>query len=296
MKRTRRSVTLFSSLLFLVVSPAAPLEWPVDDLVLTATFGESRWEHFHSGIDIGGGAQEVRPIEAGEIVFVHDREDLRTGAVPTGLGSFIVVEHARGIRSLYAHLEPGTLPRRDTTRVGSDDRIGIIGDSGASYGKHLHLEITDTETGGYVNPLLLLPSLTDTRSPVIQSISLERGEGTVVRLDGSNRIESGSATVLIESYDPSEHVEYFCPMAPYQIIGFLNGSQVFNVLFESLNEEDGSLVLGEDGRPAFSDLFGQDWVFRVGEVTFNPGEATLEVVVRDVAGNESVARTQLTVN
>ena len=34
-------------------------KWPVRNISLTATFGEDRWGHFHSGIDLGGGEQEI---------------------------------------------------------------------------------------------------------------------------------------------------------------------------------------------------------------------------------------------
>ncbi len=90
--------------------PAGGLDWPLERVVLTATFGESRGDHFHAGIDLGGGEQAVRPIAAGEVVFAHEEgEDY--SSVPIGLGSFLVLEHKGGVRSIYGHLQAGSMPR-----------------------------------------------------------------------------------------------------------------------------------------------------------------------------------------
>jgi len=119
-----------------VAAAGFAFQWPVEKPVLTATFCENRSNHFHGGIDLGGGELEVYPIEDGEIIFYFEEGDSICG-IPTGLGNFLVVEHPRGIRSLYAHL------KQDSIEVGSyavkkTDLLGIIGDSGGSMGKLLH--------------------------------------------------------------------------------------------------------------------------------------------------------------
>ena len=90
----------------LIISSALvfAFEWPVDIKKITATFGESRSDHFHSGIDIGGGEQIVYPIGPGEVVFRFD-EQTSYSSVPLGLGSYLVLNHTEGLRSIYAHLK-----------------------------------------------------------------------------------------------------------------------------------------------------------------------------------------------
>ena len=83
-------------------------DWPLERIVLTSTFGEHRRDHFHAGIDLGGGEQPVFPISSGELVFFY-REGEDFSSLPVGLGTFLVLQHQGGIRSLYAHLAEGTL-------------------------------------------------------------------------------------------------------------------------------------------------------------------------------------------
>lgn len=275
----------------------AAFQWPVADQVLTATFGESRWDHFHTGIDLGGGAQPVFPIDSGEVVF-FDRSIGRPRAPVAGLGAYVVVEHDRGIRSLYAHLEPGSFDSLPV-ELSASDQIGVIGDSGASLGKHLHLEVIDSELRSYVNPLIVLPPLVDTVSPTVGRLMIldprsERAEPSP--LMRGQRVTAGEHRLLIEVFDLSEHVPYYCPMAPFEITGYFNGSQVFALEFDSLSSEDGTLVLGSDrDGPSFVELYREDWVLDVGAIPFRVGEIQIEIAVRDLAGNESNYRLPVTV-
>ena len=149
-------------------------DWPVEKKVLTATFGENRWNHFHDGIDIGGGEQAVHPTEAGEILFTFE-EGAESRDLPTGLGSFVVIDHDNGYRSLYAHLKLGSVPV-DKTAVSPDDVIGYVGDTGDSLGKHLHFGIVDRTQNEMVNPLTVLPPLGDTTRPVLDGVFFERNK------------------------------------------------------------------------------------------------------------------------
>ncbi len=103
-------------LLFAVIS--VPLgrgfDWPVEEKVLMATFGERRYGHFFSGIDLGGGVQVVFPIADGEFIFSHE-EGENFHSLKRGNGSLIVLQHEGGIRSVYSHLQKGSAPR--ATRI-----------------------------------------------------------------------------------------------------------------------------------------------------------------------------------
>ncbi len=291
----------FGAVLALILVSAARLwsfQWPVGHKVLTATFGESRWNHYHTGIDIGGGAQIVRPVEDGEVIYFYDGWR-RTRTPPSGLGSFVVIEHERGIRSLYAHLEPGSVSALPE-RVSAEEPVGIIGESGASLGKHLHLELIDSEIGSYVNPLLVLPSLRDTVTPEIRGVrylpSGSEPSMTPIVLTRGMTVPSGDHRLLVELFDISEYVAYYCPMAPYRTTGFFNGSEVFDFTFDSLAERNGTLVLGTGGDAiAFDELYHDDWIIDAGVVPFRVGEIQIEIVARDVAGNEASYRIPISV-
>ena len=158
----------------LPVLPLDALDWPVKDRILTGTFGEDRNDHFHLGIDLGGGEQEVRPVLGGELVFRYDEGD-GYSSLPRGLGTFVVLHHSQNILSFYCHLQKGS-PGPIQTAYTPSDRIGIIGDTGHSDGKHLHFAVYDEEAGSWINPLSILPPLPDAQAPVIKRVLLSDGE------------------------------------------------------------------------------------------------------------------------
>ncbi len=271
-------------LLLLITVSCGAIEWPVKERILLSTFGENRRDHFHKGIDIGGGSQEIHPVDAGEVIFY--RED--SGSYldfPNGLGAFIVLEHDRGFRSLYAHIKAETLNISEET-VETDDLLGIIGETGSTSGKYLHLEIIDTEFNQVVNPLLLLPPLPDTQKPVIKAVQFERDNILTAVSDNIN-YQSGRTYILLDIRDFCEYVRYSHPMAPHVIDIFLNGEELYHISYEALKEKNGLLRLVQSDDAVFDDFYYSDWNVRLGPVMLNSGETRIEIITKDIAANEN---------
>lgn len=90
--------------------------------------------HGYNGIDIG--ASIGTPILAaadGEVIIS------RTGGWNGGYGNYIVIRHANGTQTLYAHNSRNNVSVGDTVRQG--DVIGSVGSTGKSTGSHVHFEI-----------------------------------------------------------------------------------------------------------------------------------------------------------
>lgn len=86
---------------------------------------------FHSGLDFTGGYNY--PIQAtapGVVSF--------TG-VRSGYGNTIEIDHGRGFKTRYAHLQ--AIGVRPGERVAVGQRIGGMGSTGRSTGPHLHYEV-----------------------------------------------------------------------------------------------------------------------------------------------------------
>ena len=272
--------------------PVAGLDWPVENKILTATFGENRWDHFHDGIDIGGGKQPVHPAADGQVLFSYD-EGADSRALPTGLGSFVVLQNTKELRTLYAHLQRGTVVQ-DKTTVTSSEVIGIEGDTGDSVGRHLHFEVIDRSKGEIVNPLTLLPPLADTNQPVISAVSIQRNK-KVTELQPAMVLDGGEATLVVDAYDPSQFVQYFDPMAPYEIDATLNGQQLFNITYDALKNNNGATYLAPSESRTYNDYYLGTWSVRLGGIKLNPGTVQLSVTVRDIVGNEAVRNFSITV-
>ena len=114
---------------------------------VTGAYGDlygPRGNRFHAGIDIPASkGTSVGAAAAGRVVFA---------AVGEGFGKLVVLEHAHGVRTRYAHLS------RITVRVGqyvkARSTVGLVGATGEATGPHLHFEVL--VRGANVDPLSAL--------------------------------------------------------------------------------------------------------------------------------------------
>ncbi len=130
------------------VKTDAELVWPIVGPI-NSPFGP-RWGRFHAGVDIGSPRyQEVAAAADGEVIYASDT------AGP--LGKAVVIQHGRGMRTVYAHLSIIASREGDTVRQGQ--AIGGVGDTGRTTGPHLHFEVR--RGGTPVNPEDELPATID---------------------------------------------------------------------------------------------------------------------------------------
>ena len=276
----------FLPFLFLLLSPLlVSFQWPRSDVVLIKTFGEQREKNFNTGLLLGGPLQEVRAIEGGIPVFIHQEGDL--SGIPSGLGNFAVLEHERGLVSLYAHLGDifldNSLSYREEGYV-----LGTTGSTGDAPGNQLFLEVVDKEFNRMVNPFLLLPPRRDSVSPVIESVEVNREESFF--LGSAETLPAGEGKVFITLYDPSQYYPFFRPMAPFRISLFANGEEIFFQSFEAIEARKGTLYLvSQKNQRSHNDLYAGPYRYYAGSYVFNPGETKIEVIVSDYTGNTSTA-------
>jgi lipoprotein NlpD len=130
------------------VKTDADFLWPIVGPI-NSPFGP-RWGKFHAGIDIGSPHyQEVVASADGEVIYAKETK----GA----LGKAVVLQHGKGIRTVYAHLSIIIAAEGDTVRQGQ--AIGGVGDTGRTTGPHLHFEIR--KDGAALNPEDYLPATID---------------------------------------------------------------------------------------------------------------------------------------
>jgi murein DD-endopeptidase MepM/ murein hydrolase activator NlpD len=136
--------TTFAALRRAPASCPLSLAWPVEGTVGDA-FGP-RGNRFHAGLDI------VAPRGANVGAAAPGRI---TWAAPLagGWGKLVVVAHADGVRTMYAHLS--TISVKVGQRVETGSRLGTVGATGDATGPHLHLEVR--LRGAAVDPRPALP-------------------------------------------------------------------------------------------------------------------------------------------
>ncbi len=123
---------------------------PTDGGCLTSGYGWRRLGgsasggsgRMHHGIDLG------RPST--RAIFAAGAGRVMQSGWAGGYGNRILIDHGRGVETLYAHLADGPLPAVGS-RVDQGERIGWMGSTGRSTGLHLHYEVK--VDGKAVDPL-----------------------------------------------------------------------------------------------------------------------------------------------
>ena len=164
-------------------APSAPLDIP---LVLSGTFAELRGNHFHGGIDIKTQGRSGLRIGA-----VADGYVSRVAVSPYGYGNALYVRHPEGYTTVYGHLNAfypeleqwvedqlrdrskndGNLyPSPEQFKITRGQLVAFSGNTGGSFGPHLHFEIRDTKTEEPLNPLEFGIEVKDTRKPDVRGL------------------------------------------------------------------------------------------------------------------------------
>jgi murein DD-endopeptidase MepM/ murein hydrolase activator NlpD len=115
------------------------LIWPVSGPV-TSPFGY-RWGRLHAGIDIGVGyGTPIHAAASGTVVLAG-----WTG----GYGNYTCLDHGGGLATCYAHQSSYAVS--SGAQVSQGQVIGYVGNTGHSFGSHLHFEVRIN--GAPVDPL-----------------------------------------------------------------------------------------------------------------------------------------------
>lgn len=241
-----------------------PFDFP---LTLSGNFGEIRSNHFHGGLDFktqGVVGKPVRALADGYISRIR---------VTNGSGHVLDVTYDNGYSTINRHLsafvqpiagrveklqyeqesweveivpEPGEYP------VKPGQVIALSGNTGYSFGPHLHLDMFETETGDYVDPLPFFKSkIKDKTAPKAEGFMLfpQAGSGVVV---GSERAQSFPLTMAkpveawgvigagIKAYDYMDgvHNRY----GVHTVILSVDGTEVFRSTVDRFSQEENRMI------------------------------------------------------
>ncbi|QSX04691.1 M23 family metallopeptidase [Sedimentibacter sp. zth1] len=109
---------------------------------ITSYFGP-RWGRFHRGVDIAN--------NIGSKIYAAGNGTVIESTYNSSYGYYITIQHKYGFRTRYAHLS-----RRYVTvgeKIKQGDVIALMGNTGLSYGSHLHFEIH--YYGQFIDPLTI---------------------------------------------------------------------------------------------------------------------------------------------
>lgn len=117
----------------------APAEFEVDlsgftmpaEGHVTSNFGRRGGRRYHYGIDI--------KAHTGDTIYAAFDGKIRVKSYERrGFGNYIVIRHINGLETVYGHMSKFLVDKNDF--VMSGDPIGLAGNTGRSFGSHLHFE------------------------------------------------------------------------------------------------------------------------------------------------------------
>ncbi|MDG6105383.1 M23 family metallopeptidase [Dactylosporangium aurantiacum] len=116
------------------VTMPAPDVWilPMQRYTLTSFYGE-RWGRLHPGVDLG--APQGTPfnaVAAGKVILCRWNG---------GYGYNVMIDHGGGIVTVYGHASK--LLCKEGQLVKAGDPIALTGNTGHSFGAHLHFEVRE---------------------------------------------------------------------------------------------------------------------------------------------------------
>ena len=127
-------------------------QWPFSLSTVTSEYGPRTAPYigFHEGIDFG-----LSPATAGASIIAAGDGTVAVNTFSAGWGNYVRITHTvngQQLSTLYAHMNAPGLPPVGSS-VSKGDVIGYVGNTGNSYGAHLHWECwMGTSYGTHVNP------------------------------------------------------------------------------------------------------------------------------------------------
>ncbi|MDR0977208.1 MAG: M23 family metallopeptidase [Prevotellaceae bacterium] len=201
-------------------TPAVPA-WssPVDPpIIFSGNFGEIRSNHFHGGLDFKTGGAVGRPVYAvadgyiSRIRVTHGSGyvlDVTYGAYTTinrHLSAFAgpIADRVEALQYSTESWEVDIKPAPDEYPVSRGQRIALGGNTGYSFGPHLHFDVIEDSTGYTVDPLPFFKRLVkDTTPPRAVGIRLYPQPGRGVA-DEKSMTAWGEVGIGIRAYDYME--------------------------------------------------------------------------------------------
>ncbi|MEG1562382.1 MAG: M23 family metallopeptidase [Bacteroides sp.] len=237
-----------------------PFDFPI---TLSGNFGELRANHFHGGLDFKTGNVTGKPVRALADGYISRIR------VTEGSGYVLDVCYHNGYSTINRHLDGFVSPIADRIKalqyekesyvvtlvpepeeypVKAGQQIAWSGNKGYSFGPHLHLDMLETETGDYVDPLPFFTQwIKDTTAPRAEGILLfpQAGRGVAtsrrVPLNTMRPVEAwGEIGLGIKAYDYMNGVPNHYGV--HSVVLSLDGKEIFRSTVDRYSADENRMI------------------------------------------------------
>jgi hypothetical protein len=287
---TRRIGFVFGIFLCLPAVFTTAMDWPVREGRVIRNFG---WNDEGKPV-LGTSFRAEGPVlAAGEGELLFSRGAKENSRLPSPLGSWLALDHGDGLISIYSR-GGEALENPIPNRVERNTPLVLAGSSGWSSEQGVYFTLFDRRERRWINPSMIITPFPDTRPPLVQSVVLRSSEGRQINPAQTRSLSQGRYTVLAAVSDTM--TEPGIPLAPYRIICSVNGAETGSLSFETLSARDGRLMVYRNGLIPAKQVYAPFPGFEAGELSFTRGQATLEIIAQDIAGNSRSAVYRLVID
>jgi len=278
-------ILVLLSILILALSNVS-FRWPLNNPVLTSTYGESRADHFHDGMDFVSTDNRVFPVKEGKLLYAWNRS-LFPLENYWGGGNYKIVKHDEEIISVYMHLQDGEKLEPEYTE---NEAVGYAGNTGRSYGSHIHFTILNQKIKESINPFSVMPQFKDEKKPEIKYFYIKINDRYVRINENSNIRLTSHYPMLVEISDSASGNER---LGIYKIKVNFNDKDVLDVLFDEIKLSGHDYTVSGRG---FYDLYDPAGYYKISGINYREGLNTFVVTVSDFSGNISERKFDINVN
>ncbi|MDR0400974.1 MAG: hypothetical protein LBH51_08535 [Treponema sp.] len=296
------------------LSAPGAMDWPLAEGTAAANFGLNDQGRPCLGM-VFQSEGPVLAADGGELIFHRGQEDAAS-RLPSPLGSWIVYDHGDGILGIYSRFDEGKgdspsdageaapaetgdggpaaadaappavlLPREIPVRPRRGELIALSGLSGWSEQKGFYFALYDRRERRWVNPSLVIVPFPDDRPPEILSVQLQSDNGRLIP-PAQTRIGQGRYSIIVYAVDSPSRASPV-RLAPHRLSVFLNGAEAGSLSMETFSAQDGILSVRRDGLTPVSEVYAPHPAYKAGDALFTRGQTTMEIIARDVRGNEA---------
>jgi hypothetical protein len=272
------------------------MDWPLPEAKVAQNFGANDQGTPDLGTMLEGEGIVVAAAP-GELIFTSSGKETAS-RLPSPLGAWSAIAHSDGLVSIYSRYRDegrtrteGSMPR-GFMDLGSP--IAQAGVSGWSRNNGVYYILYDRRERRWVNALMVTTMPADTAEPSIWSVQLQNANGRLLEGGQIRNISQGRYSIIVNATDAL--LDTRGPrLPPHRILCSVNGEEIGSLSFDTMNAKDGVLMVNRNGQAPAKRVYANYPAFEIGEVHLNRGQANLEIVVQDLAGNSRSTLIRITV-
>jgi len=258
------------------------MDWPLPDAKVVQNFGSN-----DQGTPVLGtmlqGEGLVFAAGSGELIFTGSGKEAAS-RLPSPLGSWSAVAHGDGLVSIYSRCMDEGRKQQQRANMDLGSPIARAGISGWSKDNGVYYILYDRRERRWVNALMVITQPQDTVEPNILSVQLRNVNGRLLEGGQIRNISQGRYSIVVNASDSL--LDPKGPrLSPHRILCSVNGEEIGSLTFDTINAKDGVLMVSRNGQAPAKRVYANYPAFEIGEFQFSRGQANLEIIVLDLAGN-----------